>query len=274
MVDLSLIEPASFFIIVSSVINMAFSLALVITLLVNFFRKKTVGTFMLLSSYFLFSLTSAFSIAYRISLIYNEGVMTDTIYQMGSLTPMIILPAFAFLYFFGCRHILKDNEIVKTYLFAIIMVIYGLITAVIAYDNIYTNSLFSEPTYITNDVFTISYTWPILVAQIVISIFVTSRIGIRALRLARKSDQPIRKRGLQTIGIGVFLYLLAGLLSAFDSSISNLPALMITVSAFRALAYATAYVTMYLGWVMPAWYRKMIRKKSWFEMQYQQLQKR
>ncbi len=249
---------------------MAFSLALVITLLVNFFRKKTVGTFMLLSSYFLFSLASAFSIAYRISLIYNEGVMTDTIYQIGSLTPLIILPAFAFLYFFGCRHILKDNEIIKTYIFAVIMVVYGIVTAVIAYDNIYTHSLYSEPTYITKNVFAISYTWPILLVQIVVSIFVTGRIGFRAFRLARKSDHPIRKRGLQTISVGVFLYLLAWLFSALHGSIPNIPALMITISAFRAISYATAYVAMYLGWVMPAWYRKLIRKKSWFEMQYQQ----
>lgn len=281
------LDTASYFIIIAAIVNTAFSFTLVLLLLGNFFRKRTVGTFMLLLSYFFFTATSVISIIYRLLFISNGAVMTELTYMFASLGPLLLLPAFAYLYIFACRHILKDNEIIRINLFAIIMVFYGIATAVIAYDNFnvnpayhlmteqfYINPLnFSSLVQVTPFLFTISFTLFIQLFQIIISIYITGRIGWRSLRLARKSDQPVRKRGLQTIGFGVLLYLLGGMLSAFDAQVAGIPALMISVAVVRSFAFSVAYIMMYLGWIMPSWYRKMIRKRSWFEVQYQQLTK-
>ena len=237
---------------------------------------------MLLTSYFYFSLTSALSIAYRIMFILNQGEVNVVIYTIASLGPLILLPAFAYLYIFACRHILKDNEILRINIFSIIIVFFGIAVSLVAYDNFITapnyatifgsaQLAFTEAVLITPNLFTISYSLFIQLFQIAVSIYVTGRVGWRALRLARKSDQLVRKRGLQIIGVGVLLYLVGGMLSAFDSSVSGIPGLMITVAIVRALAFATAYVAMYIGWVMPNWFRKMIRKRSWFELQYNQM---
>jgi hypothetical protein len=272
---------------ISSLINMLFSFVLLLFLVVNFFRKRTVGTFMLLSSYFFFTATAAVSIIYRFLFIANGAVINEITYLLASLGPLLLLPAFGFLYIFACRHILKDNEIIRMFIFAFIMFFFGIATALVGYDvyasnpvfhllldDLYVNPLFfSDPVTITPHLFTVSYWLAIQLMQIIVSIYVTGRIGWRALRLARKSDQPVRKRGLQTIGLGTILYLLGGMLSAFDESLAGIPGLMITVATLRAFAFAAAYVMMYLGWIMPTWFRKMIRKRSWFEIQYQQLAK-
>ncbi len=270
------LDTASYFILISSGINLGFSAVLVIFLIFNFIRKKTIGTAMLLTAYTFFSLTSAASIIYRLLYI-AQGGDSALIEQLASLGPLLLLPAFAYLYVFACRHILKDSEIMRTYIFALIVAFFGIATAVVAYDNFnvsdHLNRVFTTKVFVTNSIYTISYIHFIQIFQIVVSIYVTGRIGWRAWRLARKSDQPVRKRGLQTIGIGVLLYLLGGMLSAFDSTVSGIPALMIVVAVLRALAFAAAYIGMYLGWVMPNWYRKMIRKRSWFEIQYKSLAK-
>ncbi|MHA1199562.1 MAG: hypothetical protein ACTSQF_09575 [Candidatus Heimdallarchaeaceae archaeon] len=293
---LPVLDTATYFIIITSIINTTFSIVLVLLLFNNFLRKRTVGTFMLLGSYFFFTATSVMSIIYRTMYIANGLVNTPINYFIASLGPLLLLPAFAFLYMFACRHILKDNEIIRTFMFAMITFFYGFATAFVVYDNIvlfYTPAdnlllltnliifktpadsllLLTEIVPITPYLFTISYTLFIQLFQIIISIYITGRIGWRALRLARKSDQPVRKRGLQTIGIGVLLYLVGGMLSAFDAQVAGIPALMIVIAVFRSLSFSVAYVLMYLGWIMPKWYRKMIRKKSWFEMQYQNVQK-
>lgn len=270
------LDTATYFILISSGINLGFSAILVVFLIFNFIRKKTVGTAMLLTAYTFFSLTSAVSIIYRVLYI-AQGGDSVIIEQFASLGPLLLLPSFAYLYVFACRHILKDSEITRTFIFALIIGFYGLATALVAYDNFNIpmglERVFTTKVFVTNSIYTISYLHFIQIFQIVVSIYVTGRIGWRALRLARKSDQPVRKRGLQTIGVGVLLYLLGGMLSAFDSSISNIPFLMISVAVLRAFAFAAAYIGMYLGWVMPNWYRKMIRKRSWFEIQYKAMAK-
>jgi hypothetical protein len=276
------IETSSYFILISSFINMIFSFVLVIFLIFNFVRKKTVGTFMLLSAYLYFTITSAVSIVYRLMFILNQGEVTLAIYTIAAIGPLILLPAFAYLYIFACRHILKDNEILRINIFSIIMFFFGVAVSIVAYDIFFQTPNFAEifgpaqlefteAVLVTPDVFTVSYSLFIMLFQVGVSIYVTGRVGWRALRLARKSDQLVRKRGLQIIGLGVLMYLFGGMLSAFDSSLAAIPGLMITVAVFRAFAFATAYVAMYIGWIMPNWFRKMIRKRSWFELQYNQM---
>ncbi len=46
---------------------------------------------------------------------------------------------------------------------------------------------------------------------------------------------------------------------------------MITAAVVRSIVFASAYIAMYIGWIMPNWFRKMIRKRSWFELQYNQM---
>ena len=273
-----MVSTTTYFILISSGVNITFNFILVIFLIVNFIRKKTIGTALLLTSYVLFFTTNLASIMYRLHYIMNQedSVLVE---MFATLGPLILLPAFGFLYPLACRHILKDSELTRTFFFSALFAFYGAASALVGYD-VALNPLVNDRFFVDKvflvpgELYTASYLHFILITQVVVSILVTGRIGFRALRLAKKSDQPVRKRGLQTIGIGVLLYLLGGMLSAFDSTIIQFQALMIIVVVLRALSFSAAYVAMYLGWIMPNWYRKMVRKKSWFEMQYEGMTKR
>ncbi len=273
-----MVSTTTIFILISSGINLTFNVVLVFFLLANFIRKKTIGTALLLISYTLFAATSIATLLYRSHFIISGNIDSVLVEMFATLGPLMLLPAFGFLYSFACRHILKDSELTRTLFFSALMTFYGAASALVGYDvathPLVADRFFVDKIYLVpGELYTASYLHFILIVQIAVSILVTGRIGIRALRLAKKSDQPVRKRGLQTIGIGMLLYLLGGMLSAFDSMIINIQWLMIIVVILRALSFSVAYIAMYLGWIMPAWYRKMIRKKSWFEMQYQQMTK-
>lgn len=269
MVEISTLLTIGF-----SGLNLVLVFILEIFLLVSFIRKKTVGTMMLFLSYLFFGITSLISVVVKTLLIL--GYDSQILEAFVTIGPLILYPAFAFLYIFASRHILKDSEIMRTLIFGMIMVFWGLASALVGWDMFLFpegSRFFSSRTYLTSEIYTATYITFILIIQIAVSIYVTGRVGFRSLRLAAKSDQPVRRRGLQTIGIGVLLYLLGGMLSAFDSSLTASPALLIIVVSLRGIVFTFAYIGMYLGWIMPTWYRKMIRKRSWFELQYKELSK-
>ncbi|MCK5047022.1 MAG: hypothetical protein KAS22_10615, partial [Candidatus Heimdallarchaeota archaeon] len=39
----------------------------------------------------------------------------------------------------------------------------------------------------------------------------------------------------------------------------------------RKILFLSSYIILYLGWIMPDWFRRRIRGKTWFEMRYKEV---
>ena len=153
-----MVETSTLITISFSGLNLILVFILEIFLAVNFIRKKTVGTAMLFLSYFFFVVTSLISVIVKTLLILgNEGIILEAFITIG---PLVLYPAFAFLYIFASRHILKDSEITRTILFGLIMIFWGLASALVGWDLFLFpegSRIFSSRTYLTATIYTASY---------------------------------------------------------------------------------------------------------------------
>ncbi len=264
-------------------ITTLFNLILIGALLIRFLQKKTTGTLLLFFAYVFVGVTSILA-----ALVYNLEVAgvslsTQTLLQMiASIAPLLSL---TLIYIFSCRHILRDNELLKTLHTIVISIVvgFGLTLFVLGAFNItpqFTNFIVPEGEKASwwqikrvpitgTTLYNFSITAispPVILSQIYINL----RVGIRSFVLAKRTSKAVRKRGLQLIGWGLITYLLAGVIITLEISIhwpvgSAMPPIL---WALRKLGFVVAYIILYLGWIMPEWLRRRIRGKTWFEMQY------
>ncbi len=255
------------------VLSYSFILSLAVLFLIFFLaqsyrRKKTPGTAMLMIAYILFSLTTLVPFINRVAVLFNYNIYL--LYLLNAITPLSIIFAYAFLYQFASRHILRDNEIKRLIVFSITVIIYGVLVGLIIADSIIypnTKGLIITKTPSTPELYTISYSMIVILFQVLVSLYFTIRIAGRAFILSKKTGSLESKKGLQSIALGLVLYLAAGLLTPVLSMFEGLIASIIG-TIIRVLIFVAAYTFMYLGWIMPTWYRKLLRKKTWFEQQY------
>jgi hypothetical protein len=273
----ALLEPGiTWTYVVFSWITTAFTLGLVGALFNNFLRKKTTGTLILFASYFIIG-TSAIlgALVYNLQAVGIVGKVPGILQSITTLTPQIGL---ILIYIFACRHILKDNEVVKSltvmfisFAIGIIFTFYLLgvyeITAPINSEVWYAIST-NNPTLDLENI-SISLLAIILVP---IQLYVNARIYVRAFVLSRRTDKEIRKRGLLLIAWGLVIYMFAGFIISMEIAIpwtTSVAPLILWI--IRKIGFLTSYVFLYLGWIMPDWFRRRIRGKTWFEMRYKEV---
>lgn len=252
------------------------TLGLVIALFNNFIRKKTTGTLILFTSYFVIG-----SAAILGALVFNLQAVTDFVLApriLQSITTMSPQIGLIMIYIFACRHILKDNEVVKSLTvmftsfavgFVFTMYILGAygITAPVDSDIWYALSTNNPTADLENA--SISLLAVVLVA---IQVYINARIFIRAFILARRTDKEIRKRGLLLIAWGLVIYLIGGLVISMEIAIDWQSAVIPLIFwMVRKILFLSSYVILYLGWIMPDWFRRRIRGKTWFEMRYKEV---
>lgn len=283
-------SAASWFYIVFSFLTLSVSVFLLGALLNNFFRKKTTGTLILFSSYALVALGGILGALVYVFQVAGLGVRLIGIFQgIVTIVPQIAL---MIIYIFSCRHILRDNEVVKSLHVMIISGLLGFVTTIFMVGLFGLTPQF--PNFINPDPDTISNAWYQLVHTsiagtelynlavsglslilVLIQIYINVRIIVRAFILSNRTDKIVRKRGLQMIAWGLIIYLLAGLIISMEIGIpwaegSHGPTIFWT---FRKLLFVASYIILYLGWIMPDWFRRRIRGKTWFEMQYKSISK-
>ena len=236
----------------------------VITLLVNYFRKKTVGTMMLTMVYSFFLVVRLFSsLSFTLQISTLSPVYSDILSMISSTSSLF---AITFLYLFSCRHILKDSEPVRAFTVFILFSIAGGILTSSIIDAIYDVQIpLFERRYLTPEIYTISLNTVFIILQIAIQTYVFLRVIIRSFVIANKTTQFIRKRGFMLIGWGLTLYFLGGLSGGVLYSITTGSTLSLILWIIRNLVVIFAYFLMYMGWILPDWYRKSIRKKTWIE---------
>jgi len=274
---MALIEPGiTWTYVVLSWLTTTFTIGLVGALFNNFLRKKTTGTLILFSSYFIIGISAVLgALVYTLQAIGDFGKMPSILQTISTLAPQIGL---LLIYIFACRHILKDNEVVKAvtlmiisfilgFVFTIyILAVYGIIpqTNPDAWFTLSTNN----PTQDLENI-SISILAVLLIAP---QLYINLRIYIRAFILSRRTDKEIRKRGLLLIAWGLVIYMFAGFIISMEIAIPwETSIIPLVFWIIRKLAFITSYVFLYLGWIMPDWFRRRIRSKTWFEMRYKEV---
>ncbi|MHA1306273.1 MAG: hypothetical protein ACTSO7_04550 [Candidatus Heimdallarchaeota archaeon] len=280
---------ATWFYIVFSFLTLSVSVFLMGALLNNFFRKRTTGTLILFASYALVGLGGILG-----ALIYVFEITSINYRLIGIFQAVVtIVPQIALLiiYIFSCRHILRDNEVVKSLHVMTISGLLGFVTTVFLlgifrltpqYPNFINPDTNVTPAFYrlirTEIAGTELYNLAVSglsVILVLIQVYINVRIIVRAFILARRTDKLVRKRGLQMIAWGLIIYLLAGILISLEIGVdwpigSFAPTIFWT---FRKILFTASYIILYLGWIMPDWFRRRIRGKTWFEMQYKSISK-
>ena len=272
-----LIEPGiTWTYIVFSWFTTILTMGLVIALFNNFVRKKTTGTLILFTAYFIIG-----SAAILGALVFNLQALTDNVIVpriLQTITTMSPQIGLMLIYIFACRHILKDNEVMKSLTIMIASFIVGLVFTV------YILGVFGITAPVNTDVwYAISTNNPtadlenisvslLSVLLVIVQVYINARIFIRAFILSRRTDKEIRKRGLLLIAWGLVIYLVGGLVISMEIAVPwTNPVIPLIFWMIRKVFFLTSYVILYLGWIMPDWFRRRIRGKTWFEMRYKEV---
>ncbi|MHA1122132.1 MAG: hypothetical protein ACTSPC_04905 [Candidatus Heimdallarchaeota archaeon] len=272
-----LIEPGiTWTYIVFSWFTTILTMGLVIALFNNFVRKKTTGTLILFTAYFIIG-----SAAILGALVFNLQALTDNVIVpriLQTITTMSPQIGLMLIYIFACRHILKDNEVMKSLTIMIASFIVGLVFTV------YILGVFGITAPVNTDVwYAISTNNPtadlenisvslLSVLLVIVQVYINARIFIRAFILSRRTDKEIRKRGLLLIAWGLVIYLVGGLVISMEIAVPwTNPVIPLIFWMIRKVLFLTSYVILYLGWIMPDWFRRRIRGKTWFEIQYKEV---
>jgi hypothetical protein len=264
--------------VVFSWLTTGLTFGLVIALFNNFIRKKTTGTLILFTSYFIIATAAILgALVYTLQAFDFNPRVPRLLQTITTLSPQIGL---VLIYIFSCRHILKDNEVVKSLTIMIISFLLG------AIFNLYILGVFEITAPIDSDVwYALSTNNPTIdlenisigilsIFLVTIQIYINARIFIRAFVLSRRTDKLIRKRGLLLIGWGLVIYLLGGLIISMEIAIPWTSSVIPLVFwMLRKIAFLTSYVFLYLGWIMPDWFRRRVRGKTWFETRYKEVSK-
>ena len=254
--------------VITSWVATATIILFTIMILVNFLRRRTTGTAMLLQTFVFFMLSKiALSISMTIQITPSPNL--EIAYIISVFASMFPLFGIVLLYNFSCRHILRDSIPIQTFISITFSAIIGIILGLQIYEIVLIpieESSIINLNSLTSDIQIISGTLFISMIQIIIQTFIFLRIAIRSFVLSRKTEQLLRKRGFQLIGWGLIIYyatgFIAGIIYGFGIEHEGI---QFGLWVLRNLGIQVAYFIMYLGWILPNWLRKRLTKKTWIE---------
>ncbi|MEA2071049.1 MAG: hypothetical protein U9O98_07135 [Asgard group archaeon] len=255
------------FALIQGFIVSAASLIFMIVMILNFYKKKTMGTALLAFMYGSMFFTQLGNTLFILFSAINPYTLIQKISLVGYLSSLALV--YIFLYFFASRHILKDSDIMKVITSIFVVGVSFAIIAIVGYE------LIAE---VPNPVFTytheqaatgLSQVLPNVLASIIVYVpllvLVQFRLLISMTRtyLSKKQKDPIRRRG--------FLYILLSVCSLF---ITMLLTVLFTIEGISKVGITVLYVARaifvlltlyfsYVGWILPNWFKRRIRKKAW-----------
>lgn len=236
----------------------------------NFLRRKTLGTFLLSMSFIVTAIgETLFSLCFWFQAF--SGIAPETIGVIYLAGMAILAMNTYFYYYFANRHILKDNDILKS----IISLSFGVIVGIgfgIGLKEIVQN----DPNAIFHFNITLAvadlkmYIFGLIFVLLLvpISVFlVFGRIVYRAIIIQRRSKDIIVKKGIQYTWVASIFHIIGAFTRTIIyviKPIYQIPALGAVVFAFGVITTVLALTLYGLGWVMPDWLKRRFRKKSWF----------
>ncbi len=239
----------------------------------SFFRKRTMGS-LLLSITFLS--TTIAEILLCSSFYIETFIKGSNIVKITEFLTFTCYLFFAFnivfLYVFGNRLLLHDNDIVRL-LFVLGFTFLTAFSAGLVYKNIFSlgnPDLYTKILLVAPQLSMIFPERSFIILAILTPLGVTPaiRIIIEAIKIQRGTKDPIAKKGFQFIWQGTLFWYLGysatfGMLW-FVEFISTNPILVTGIFTFKFIfSNIIGFALLYLGWVMPDRFKRRFRKKAW-----------
>ncbi len=261
------LTPIVWFDIFQSIILTLGSFVFVGIMVKNYFKKRTMGTALLTIVYILVAIRHANGVVFNFYSKFNPLSTGHKLSLIIYLTVFILM--YYFLYLFGSRHLIRDNDVIRGIMSAIILVTTMTIIGMIGYE-FYAdveNPIFVEYSIEpgTNSLQPMPTTIVGAVLYGVILVFVQFRyiFSLSVSLIRQKSIDPIKRIGTK--------YILAAMITFFlDVSLT----VAFTIDSLTPVVVAILYVTRffltmaslafgYIGWILPDWFRKRVRRKTW-----------
>jgi hypothetical protein len=268
----------SYHYLVAGIINTLILLVYVILLTRNFFKKRTIGTFLLIMTYsFLLGNEILATTAFILEGYFGtQFVVHARVMQLVGV--YLLMYTINWMYFFANRHILRDNDLFKSLYTSILSGFVGVVGGLSIYDAI--ASVNDPPLWymqieLAGADFNIYYPpvsgLPIIltIALFAIGMLTYFRLMWRTFNLQRKAKDVVTKKGFRVVTVSVFLLLLTGLvLGSYMLGANTIPWLAAITYVIRGFIVIAAVITGYLGWLMPDWIRRRFRGKAWITKVY------
>ena len=272
--------------VIAGGLNIVVLLFFVLLLFRNFFQKRTIGTFLLIMAYSNLLLNEVLATAAFLweGLTPSTDIVAATYSKLFQITGVILLVyTINWIYFFGNRHLIRDNDLFKAAYTSVFGGVAGAVIA-LAFQDIFKARV--DPTFepiwytkipLEGTNFNLYYppadfsslTILITVGLFLIGSYTYVRLSFRTFTLQRKAKDIVAKKGFQVVTASILLLLFTGLSLAFyilgAGNYGYLASLLYVVRGGIVMA---AVVTGYIGWIMPEWIRKRFRGKAWLTKVY------
>lgn len=243
----------------------------------NFLKKRTVGTFLLILSY-------GSILAYEVlatAAFFHEGLYPGDANASAIAKMLHIIGVFClvytinWIYFFGNRHLIRDNDLFKSLYTSFFGGFIGVIGGLAFQDIILGREVWYSTIELAGADFNLyipSIEWPqiiLIIGLFGIGSITYFRLIIRTFQLQRKAKDIVTKKGLRVVSISIFLLLLTGMtLGAYIFGANEIAIVSALLYVLRGIIVIAAVATGYIGWIMPEWVRKRFRGKSWIAKVY------
>ncbi|MBD3191237.1 MAG: hypothetical protein GF308_11365 [Candidatus Heimdallarchaeota archaeon] len=256
--------------LIASIISAGMNIFLFFMLIFHFLKKRTIGTLVLSSS---FLVTAIGEIIFS-AVFWYQAIAQNVSYEVSKVVFFIGIFILGlnsyFYYFFVNRHIVRDNDFIKSVV-ALFFVAILSISLGLAIPEILQNP--ENPTFFVNVALEntpIQFAViPLLVFILLLPIssyFAFGRAIYRSIKIQLKSKDPIAKNGFKFTWIASVLHIIGAAfkiaLYIFDFAQQVVPSLFIYT--IGTLTTIVALIFYYLGWVMPPWLKRRLREKAWF----------
>ena len=231
-------------------------------MIANFSKKKTMGTALLAVFYGFIAIYHIIHSAMITMAATNSYSTTHKILFIAYITTLFL--SYYFLYIFGCRHILPDNELVKSIIVMVMFTVNVALIFLMAYELFFN---VAEPIfYVVDTKPDINHYVPNIIVTVIIYLttvlFVEWRIIFRlsVMLIKKEVEDQVQRKGLQRILYGI-LSLFGATLITILVSIPNLNStIFIFLYILRGICTLLALYLSYVGWILPDWYVRRIRK--------------
>ncbi|HUT80741.1 MAG TPA: hypothetical protein VMZ29_06005 [Candidatus Bathyarchaeia archaeon] len=263
--------------LIAGALNVLILGVFVLLLLRNFFKKRTIGTFLLIMTYTNLFLDELFlAIAFLLEGLNPTNPVIQKYCKILQIFGVILLVfTINWIYFFGNRHLIKDNDLFKSIYTSVFGVVVGGMIG-LSLQDIFTKAS-TEANWYTEIIlegvdFHLYYpaadiTKPYILLTgglFLIGSYTYIRLSLRTNQLQRKAKDIVTKKGFKVITASILLMLTTGLsLGFYIFGAGKNPYVSAIVFILRGFIVLAAVITGYIGWIMPEWVRKRFRGKAW-----------
>ncbi len=280
MVAFEGLTNAGWFYLISGVLATTFFIVFFGVLIRNYIKKRTVGTGLLLLFFGMFILANILTNAgswINASMIFgNNSVLVHGFFQIGSIA--LNLTSFIFFYFFANRHILRDNDIVKSSISILLTLLLGILAGLMFSElvsefiadgsqgwGLNQDGMIQYVIYSGTNTYQFIPNVVTALFFIPIILFIFARVFYRLIIIRKNLKEKVARTGVTLILVAVIFILLerAVTVTFTQEVITSNGVLVVGMNLIRILCNIVIVVLAYLGWILPDWLKKAIRGKAW-----------